>query len=175
MRRFLAVLRSFFLSSLLYTISFHTFPPISLPSFFTSSCHLFLGLLLNLIVSKFIYNNFVRFYFLPFSVHFIFFLSLYILFSSILYTFYFLPFSVHFIFFHSLYILFSSILYTFYFLPFSVHFIFFLSLYILFSSILRTIYFLPFSAHAQNKVIYLNLLFLLYWGFLNHCMNFFFG
>ena len=78
---------------------------------------------------------------------FIFFHSLYILFSSFLYTSYFLPFSIHFIFFLSLYILFSSILCTFYFLPFSIHFIFFLSLYILFSSFLCTFYFLPFSIH----------------------------
>ena len=42
MRRFLAVLRSFFHSSLLYTLSFHPFPPTSLPSSLTSSCHLFL-------------------------------------------------------------------------------------------------------------------------------------
>jgi hypothetical protein len=38
---FLAVLRSFFHSSLLYTLSFHPFPPTSLPSSLTSSCHLF--------------------------------------------------------------------------------------------------------------------------------------
>jgi hypothetical protein len=41
MRPFLAVLRSFFCSSLLYTLSFHPFPPTSLPSSLTSSCHLF--------------------------------------------------------------------------------------------------------------------------------------
>jgi len=41
---FIAVLRSFFHSSLLYTLSFHPFSPTSLPSSFTSSCHLFLGL-----------------------------------------------------------------------------------------------------------------------------------
>jgi hypothetical protein len=41
MRRFLAVLRSFFHSSLLCTLSFHPFPPTSLPSSLTSSCHLF--------------------------------------------------------------------------------------------------------------------------------------
>ena len=73
MWRFLAVLRSFFHFSLLYTLSFHHFPPTSLPSSLlpslTSSCHLFLGLPLNLIVSKFIYNT-----------------SLEILFSSILCT-----------------------------------------------------------------------------------------
>ena len=54
MRRFLAVLRSFFHSSLLYTLYFHHFPPTSVPSSITSSCHLFLGLTLNLVVSKFI-------------------------------------------------------------------------------------------------------------------------
>ena len=45
MRRFLAVLRCFFHSSLLCTLSLHPIPPASLPSFLTSSCHLFLGLL----------------------------------------------------------------------------------------------------------------------------------
>jgi len=59
MVRFLAVLRSFFHSSLLYTLSFHPFPPTSLPSSRTSSCHPFLGLPLSL-VSKFIYNAFLR-------------------------------------------------------------------------------------------------------------------
>ena len=44
MRRFLAVLRSFFLSSLLCTFACHPSPPIILPSSFTSTCHLFLGL-----------------------------------------------------------------------------------------------------------------------------------
>ena len=55
MQRFLAVLRSFYLSSLLYTLSFHPFPPTSLPSSLTSACHLFLGLPLILVTSKFIY------------------------------------------------------------------------------------------------------------------------
>jgi hypothetical protein len=59
MRRFLAVLRSFFHSSLLYMRSFHPFPPTSLPSSLTSSCHLFLHLPLSLIVSKFISNTFL--------------------------------------------------------------------------------------------------------------------
>jgi len=59
MRRFLAVLRSFFHSSLLYTLSFHPFPPTSLPSSLASSCHLFLGLSLSLVVSRFIYNTFL--------------------------------------------------------------------------------------------------------------------
>jgi hypothetical protein len=49
MRLFLAVLSSFFHSSLLYTLSFHHFPPNSLPSSLTLSCHLFLGLLLSLV------------------------------------------------------------------------------------------------------------------------------
>jgi len=58
-RRFLAVLRSFFHSSLLYTLSFHPFPPTNLSSSLTSSSHLFLGLPLSLVVSKFIYNPFL--------------------------------------------------------------------------------------------------------------------
>ena len=53
MRRFLAVLRSFFHSSLLRTFSCHPFPPTILPSSLTSSCHLFLGLPLNLVVPIF--------------------------------------------------------------------------------------------------------------------------
>ena len=69
MRRFLAVLRSFFHSSLLYTHSFHPFPPTSLPSSLTSPCHLFLGLPLSLVVSKCIDNTFLEFCFLPFFVH----------------------------------------------------------------------------------------------------------
>ena len=44
MRQFLAVLRSFFHSSLLCTFSCHPSPPTILPSSLTSSCHLFLGL-----------------------------------------------------------------------------------------------------------------------------------
>ena len=57
MRRFLAVLRSFFHSCLLYT---HPFPPTSLPSSSsTSPYHLFLGLPLSLI-SKFIYNTIIK-------------------------------------------------------------------------------------------------------------------
>jgi hypothetical protein len=48
MRRFLAVLRNFFHSSLPYTFSCH-----SSTSTFTSSCHLFLGLPLGLVVSKY--------------------------------------------------------------------------------------------------------------------------
>jgi len=57
MWRFLAVLRSFFHSSLLCNFSCHPSPPTILPSSLTSSCHLFLGLPLNLIVPKFIYNT----------------------------------------------------------------------------------------------------------------------
>ena len=57
MRRFLSVIRSFFHSSLFYTLSFHPSPPTILPSSLTSSCHLFLGLPLNLVVYKFIYNT----------------------------------------------------------------------------------------------------------------------
>ena len=69
MRQFLAVLSSFFHSSLLCTLSLHPIPPTSLPSFLTSSCHLFLGLPLNLVVSKFILNAFFgEFCSLPFSV-----------------------------------------------------------------------------------------------------------
>ena len=64
MRRFLAVLRSFFYSSLLYPLSFHPFPTTSLPSSLTSSCHLFLGLPFSLFASKFIYNTFSG---IPFS------------------------------------------------------------------------------------------------------------
>jgi hypothetical protein len=55
--RFLAILRSFFHSSLLYNFSCHPFPPIILPFYLTSFCHLFLGLPLNLVVSKFTYNT----------------------------------------------------------------------------------------------------------------------
>ena len=58
MRRFLTVLRNFIHSSLLCTLSCHPSPPTILPSSPTSSCHLFLGLPLNLVVPKFIYNTF---------------------------------------------------------------------------------------------------------------------
>jgi hypothetical protein len=51
MRQFPAVLRSFFHSSLSYTFPCHSSPTI-LPSYLTSY-HLFLGLSLNLVVSKF--------------------------------------------------------------------------------------------------------------------------
>jgi hypothetical protein len=56
MRRFLAVLRSFFRSSQLRNFSRHPSPPTILTSSLTSSCHLFLGLPLNLAVPKFTYN-----------------------------------------------------------------------------------------------------------------------
>jgi hypothetical protein len=71
MWRFLAILRRVFHSSLLYTLSFHPFPPTSLPSSLTSSCYLFLGLPLSLVVSRFIYTIklFWKFCFLLFSVH----------------------------------------------------------------------------------------------------------
>jgi len=70
MRRFLAVHSSFFHSSLLRTFSCCPSPPTILPSSLTTFCHLFLGLTLNLVVPKFIYNTFWgEFCFLPFSVH----------------------------------------------------------------------------------------------------------
>jgi hypothetical protein len=37
----------------------HPFPPIILPSSLNSSCHLFLGQALSLVVSKFMYNTFL--------------------------------------------------------------------------------------------------------------------
>ena len=57
MQRFFAFLRRVLHSSLLCTFSCHPSPPTFLPSSLTSSCHLFFGLPLNLVVSKFIYNN----------------------------------------------------------------------------------------------------------------------
>ena len=57
MWQFLAILRSFFHSFLLCTLSCHPSPPTMLPSSLTSSCHLFLGLPLNLVVPKFICNT----------------------------------------------------------------------------------------------------------------------
>jgi len=56
-RRFLAVLSSFFHSFLLCTFSFHPSSPTIPASSLTPSCHLFLGLPLNLLVPKFIYNT----------------------------------------------------------------------------------------------------------------------
>ena len=55
MRWFLAILRNFFHSSLLGTLSCHPSPPTIHTFSLTSSCHLFLGLPLDL-VPKFIYN-----------------------------------------------------------------------------------------------------------------------
>jgi len=57
MWRFLAVLRSFFRSSLLCTFSCHPSAPSILPSSLSLSSHLFLGLPLSLVVPKFIYNT----------------------------------------------------------------------------------------------------------------------
>jgi hypothetical protein len=57
MRRILAVLSSFFHSSLLHPFSCHSSPPPILPSYLTSSCRLFLGLPFGLLHSKFIYNT----------------------------------------------------------------------------------------------------------------------
>ena len=59
MQLFLAILRSFFHSSLLCTCTFscHPYPPTILPSSFTSSFLLFLGLPLNLVFKKCIYNT----------------------------------------------------------------------------------------------------------------------
>jgi hypothetical protein len=69
MRRFLAILRSFFHSSLLYTLSFHPFTPTILPFSLTSSCHLFLGLPLSLLVYKFKHKTILG---IPFSNIYIF-------------------------------------------------------------------------------------------------------
>ena len=57
MWQFLAILSSFFHSSLLCTFSCHHSPPTILPPSLTSSCHLFLGLPFNLVVPKFIHNT----------------------------------------------------------------------------------------------------------------------
>jgi hypothetical protein len=69
MRRFLAVLRSFFHSSLLCTFSCHSSPRTILLTSLNSSCHLFLGLHLGLVDSKFIYNTLLGIPFFSFSVH----------------------------------------------------------------------------------------------------------
>jgi len=63
MRRFLAVLRSFFHPSLLCTFLCHPSPPTIHPSSLTSSCHLFLHLPLTLVAPKFTYNTIWRFLF----------------------------------------------------------------------------------------------------------------
>jgi len=52
MRQFLAVLKSFFHSSLLCTFSCHSSPPTVLPPSLTSSCYLFLGLPVSLVVPQ---------------------------------------------------------------------------------------------------------------------------
>jgi len=54
--QFLAVLRNFFHSPLLYALSFYPFPPISLPYSLTSFRHLFLRLPLSLILSELQYK-----------------------------------------------------------------------------------------------------------------------
>ena len=68
MRRFLAVVRSFFHSSLLCAFSCHSSPPTIPPSSLTSACHLFLGLPLNL-VPKFIYNTLLEILFSSTLLH----------------------------------------------------------------------------------------------------------
>jgi len=58
MRPFPAVLSSFFHSPLLHTFSCHPSPPtIFLSSLTSSCCYLFLGLPLNLVFPKFVYNT----------------------------------------------------------------------------------------------------------------------
>jgi hypothetical protein len=57
MRRFIAVLRSFFHSSLLCSFSCHPSPQTILPFYPTSFWHLFLGLPLNLLVPWIIYST----------------------------------------------------------------------------------------------------------------------
>ena len=57
MWRFLALLRIFFHSSLLCTCCCQPSPRTILPSSLTSSCHLFLSLLLRLVVPKFVYKT----------------------------------------------------------------------------------------------------------------------
>ena len=69
MWQFLAVLRNFFHSPLLYTLSFHPFPPTSLhpPSFHLAIC--FLVYLSALLFPNSFIIHFWEFYFFPFSVH----------------------------------------------------------------------------------------------------------
>jgi len=57
MRRFLAVLRSFFHSSILYILPCHTSTLTTTQSSFTSYCHIFLRVPLSLVVPIFIYNS----------------------------------------------------------------------------------------------------------------------
>ena len=56
-RQFLAILSTFFHSSLLCTFSCNPSPPTILPSSLIPYCHLFLGLPLNLVVPKFTYKT----------------------------------------------------------------------------------------------------------------------
>jgi len=69
MWRFLAVLRSFFHSSLLCTFSCHPSPPTILPSSLTSSCHIYFLVYLSILSFP---NSYIipfwEFHFLPFSV-----------------------------------------------------------------------------------------------------------
>jgi len=71
MRWFRAILRSFFHSSLLCTLSCHPSPPTILPSSLTPHLAVyFLVCLSNLVVPKFVYIiPFWEFHFLPFCVH----------------------------------------------------------------------------------------------------------
>jgi hypothetical protein len=59
-QQFLAILRSFFHSSLLNTISCHTSPTNILPLLPTSTCHLILSFPFGLIDSKIIYDTLFR-------------------------------------------------------------------------------------------------------------------
>ena len=138
MRPFLAVLRSFFRSSLLCTFSCHPSPPTILPSSLTSSCHLFLGLM--------------YFFLPPFSTNYSSILSHLIL-PSISWSNVLFPATLlHQLFFHPL-----SPHLAIYFLVCLSIFLFPNSYIILFWEF----YFLPFSVHAQTTVIYLTLLSLL--------------
>ena len=67
-RQFLAVLRSFFHSSLLYTLSFHPIPPVSHPPLLYLAIYYLVYLSASLFPSLYIIC-FWEFYFLPFSVH----------------------------------------------------------------------------------------------------------
>jgi hypothetical protein len=69
MRQFLAVLRSFFYSSLLYNFSCHSSQPTILPPSLTSSCVCFLVYLLVLLFPNSYTTLFGEFYFIPCSVH----------------------------------------------------------------------------------------------------------
>ena len=73
MRRFLAVLSSVFHSFLFCTSSLHPIPQLVFHPSLLTSCHLFLGLPISIVVSKFILKTFCGgrggFCSLPFSVH----------------------------------------------------------------------------------------------------------